>query len=114
MPSTNTLIEHNAHPGSLQHARRRKRRTARQRARPGAGVADLEAAHLDEQQQAGDDMHDTEQQPSRAPADQLAEHAARRLTEHDAQDLARDVAGEHRLAPLVGDDVPDPGDRQRE
>ena len=48
-----------------------------------------------------------------APADQLAEHAAGRLAEHDAQDLARREARQHRLAALVGDDVAEPGDGQR-
>ena len=48
-----------------------------------------------------------------APADQLAQHAARRLAEHDAQDLPRDVARQHRLTALVGHDVADPGDRHR-
>ena len=55
-------------------------------------------------------MHDAEHHQGGAPADQLAEQAARSLAEHDAQDLPGDVARQHGLAPLVGDDVADPGD----
>ena len=73
--------------------------------------AGLEAAHLAEQQQAGGDVHDAQHHQGGAPADQLAQQPARRLAEDDAQDLPRDIAREHRLAPLVGDDVADPGDR---
>ena len=46
-----------------------------------------------------------------APADQVAQQAAGRLAEHDAQDLPREEARQHRLAALVGHDVADPGNR---
>ena len=73
--------------------------------------AGFEAAHLAEQQQAGNHMHDAQHHQSGAPADQLAQQPARGLSEDDAQDLPGDIAREHRLTSLVGHDVADPGDR---
>ena len=95
-PSMNTLISTRAHPAVLQHARRRRRRTGASARGPAADTPVFEAAHLAQQQQAGDDMHDAQHHQGGAPADQVAQQAARRLAEHDAQDLPRDVARQHR------------------
>src|SRR5215813_5324825 len=54
-----------------------------------------------------------EHEKDAAPAEQLAEHAARRLAEQLAENLPREIAREHRLAALVGRHVADIGHGER-
>ena len=48
-----------------------------------------------------------------APAEIIAEHAAGGLAEQLAEDLPGQEAAEHLLAALIGDDVADEGERER-
>src|SRR5262249_35465467 len=54
-----------------------------------------------------------EHEKDAAPAEQLAEHTARRLAEQLAENLPREIAREHRLAALVGRHVADIGHGER-
>ena len=76
---------------------------------PGARVGD----EFGDQARAGQGEHGGEDEKHVAPPDEIAEHAAGHLSEQLAQDIARGVARQDRLALVVGGDVADIGHRDR-
>ena len=81
---------------------------------PLAGPRDVgTGAHDAEQGAAGRDVDRRQHPEDRAPAQPVAERAAQRGARHQAERLARQEAGQRRLAALVADIVAKPGDGER-
>ncbi len=74
-----------------------------------ARMRDRVAQQFVEQADGGDRQQAGQNEEHVAPAEIVAEHAARRLAEHLAENLPRQECAEHLLAPFVRNDVADEG-----
>src|SRR5262245_55571654 len=79
-----------------------------------AGARDRIAQELDDERDGGDGKKRGEEEEHAPPAEQIAEHAAGGLAEQLAQDLPRQEGAEHLLAPLIGNDIAEKGESERD
>src|SRR5258707_10187291 len=79
-----------------------------------AMLHDARGAYFEGQQGGDDEIDRAEDDEDAAPADRVAEEAAKDLAEDDAEDLAGEEAREHGLAVLVGDHIAEIGHGERD
>ncbi len=106
--------DHGARPGRAQHGEIVDDESARAGGGGVTGARDRIAQKFDHQRDGGERKKRGEEKEHAPPAEQIAEHAAGGLAEQLAEDLARQKGAEHLLPPLVGNDVAEEGESERD